>query len=170
MRRLATVLAITAAMAGVPGQAREYYVGGPVHVHDMEIVANYLVGITMEPMPKDMPHGSDVIHLEADVHATAENTHGYPDGAWIGYLTVDYTLEKVGTDWRATGTLRPMIAKDGPHYAENVKMNGEGQYRLTYHFLPPERNGFLRHTDEETGVPPWWQPFDQQFTFTYPQK
>ena len=63
-----------------------------------------------------------------------------------------------------------MTAKDGPHYAENVKMDGPGQYRLTYRFLPPEANGFLRHTDQETGVPAWWQPFDQQFVFTYPQK
>lgn len=169
MRRLAIAAAVAGA-AIVPTEAREYYVGGPVQVHDMEIVANYLVGITMEPMPKTMPHGSDVIHLEADVHATADNTHGYPDGAWIAYLTIDYTLEKVGTDWRATGTLRPMIAKDGPHYADNVAMDGPGRYRLTYRFRPPEANGFLRHTDEATGVPPWWQPFDQQFTFDYPQK
>ena len=168
MRRLA--IAAAAAAAAMSAQAREYYVGGPVQVHDMEIVANYLVGITMEPMPGTMPHGSDVIHLEADVHATADNTHGYPDGAWIAYLTIDYTLEKVGTDWRATGTLRPMIAKDGPHYADNVAMDGPGRYRLTYRFQPPEANGFLRHTDEATGIPPWWQPFDQQFTFVYPQK
>ena len=29
--------------------AREYFVGGPVHVQDMEIVANYLVGVQMAP-------------------------------------------------------------------------------------------------------------------------
>ena len=45
-----------AAYCAVSGNAlaREYFVGGPVHQHDMEIVANYLVGIEMAPMRPDM--------------------------------------------------------------------------------------------------------------------
>jgi uncharacterized protein involved in high-affinity Fe2+ transport len=62
-----------------------------------------------------MVHGPDVIHLEADVHATADNVYGYPDGAWIAYLTIAYALEKQGSDWKASGVLKPMTAKDGPH-------------------------------------------------------
>jgi periplasmic iron binding protein len=135
---LATAAAAIVILAPVAG-AREYFVGGPVHKNDMEIVANYLVGVEMAPMTPNMPHGSDVIHLEADVHATADNVYGYPDGAWIAYLTISYTLEKQGSNWSASGTLKPMTAKDGPHYAE-------------------------------TGVPAWWQPFSETFTFTYPQK
>jgi uncharacterized protein involved in high-affinity Fe2+ transport len=150
--------------------AREYFVGGPVHQHDLEIVANYLVGIEMAPAMPHMPTGPDVIHLEADVHATADNVYGYPDGAWVPYLTVNYTLEKVGTNWKAEGVLHPMEAKDGPHYADNIKMDGPGKYKVTYKFSPPEANGFYRHTDKETGVPAWWTPFSQEFTFTYPQK
>jgi uncharacterized protein involved in high-affinity Fe2+ transport len=154
-----------------PAAAKEYFVGGPVHQHDMEIVANYLVGIEMAPMtPGMLMAGPEVIHLEADVHATADNVYGYPDGAWVPYLTIAYTLEKLGTDWKASGTLRPMTAKDGPHYAENVKMNGPGQYKVTYRFTPPEANGFYHHTDQETGVRDWWSPFSQEFTFDYPQK
>lgn len=161
----ATVILLTPA-AG----AREYFVGGPVQKNDMEIVANYLVGIEMAPMQPNMPHGSDVIHLEADVHATADNIYGYPDGAWVAYLAIAYTLEKQGSDWKVSGTLKPMIAKDGPHYADNVKMDGSGTYKVTYQFTAPEANGFFRHTDKETGVPSWWQPFSETFTFTYPQK
>jgi periplasmic iron binding protein len=151
-------------------EAREYYVGGPVHQHDMEIVANYLVGIEMAPMTANMVHGPDVIHLEADVHATADNVYGFPDGAWMAYLTIHYKLEKTGSSWTSEGVLLPMTAKDGPHYANNVKMDGPGEYKLTYRFEPPESNGFLHHTDEETGVPDWWKPFTQEFTFKYPQK
>ena len=150
--------------------AREYFVGGPVHKNDMEIVANYLIGVEMAPMQPGMAHGEDVIHLEADVHATADNVYGYPDGGWIPYLTVAYTLRKQRSDWKTSGTLKPMTAKDGPHYADNVKMQGPGTYELTYTFDPPERNGFSRHVDRETGVPDWWQPFSETFTFTYPQK
>jgi uncharacterized protein involved in high-affinity Fe2+ transport len=172
MKRLVSTLALALALSA-PAAAREYYVGGPVHVNDMEIVANYLVGVTMTGAPGHQHHtaaGPDVIHLEADVHATADNAHGYQDAAWIPYLTVEYTVEKTGSPWRASGTLVPMIAKDGPHYADNVKMDGPGEYKVTYRFSPPEVNGFLRHTDEETGVPAWWAPFAQDFTFKYPQQ
>ncbi len=160
-------LAATAFAA--PGVAREFYVGGPDHKHDMEIVANYLVGIEMAPMAANMMHGSDVIHVEADVHATADNVYGYPDGAWVPYLTIHYTLEKTGSPWKSSGMLKPMTAKDGPHYAENVHMDGPGEYKLTYRFEPPVRNGFFRHTDKETGVPEWWAPFEETFVFKYPQ-
>ncbi len=162
----AGILALLPAAAG----AREFFIGGPVHKNDMEIVANYLLGVEMAPMTPDMAHGADVIHLEADVHATADNIYGYPDGAWIAYLTVSYTLEQQGTAWKTSGTLKPMTAKDGPHYADNVKMNGPGTYKLTYTFTPPEANGFFRHTDPATGVPAWWPPFAETFTFTDPQK
>jgi uncharacterized protein involved in high-affinity Fe2+ transport len=37
-------------------------------------------------------------------------------------------------------------------------------------FTSPEANGFMRHVDKETGVPAWWSPFSQAFTFAYPQK
>jgi len=163
-------LAFLAATAfAAPADAREFYVGGPVHKHDMEIVANYLVGIEMAPMTANMVHGGDVIHIEADVHATADNVYGYPDGAWVPYLTIHYTLEKMDSPWKASGVLKPMTAKDGPHYAENVAMDGPGEYKLTYRFEPPERNGFFRHIDKETGVPEWWAPFEETFAFKYPQ-
>jgi periplasmic iron binding protein len=167
MMRFAVMAA--ALLASTPVSAREYFVGGPVHEHDMEIVANYLVGVEMAPMTPGMAMGADVIHLEADVHATADNIYGYPDGAWVGYLGIGYTIEKAGTGWKAVGTLHPMQAKDGPHYADNVKMNGPGTYKVTYAFTAPEAAGFLRHTDKETGVPGWWPSFSRTFTFTYPQ-
>jgi hypothetical protein len=171
MKRRAAAFALPALLTfAASAQAREYPIGGPVHKYDMEIAANYLVGVTMAPMPPDMPMGPDAIHLETDVHATADNLYGFPDQAWIPYLTIDYTLEKIGTPWRASGRMLAMTAKDGPHYANNVKMDGSGQYRVTFRYEPPETNGFLRHTDQETGVPAWWQPFSESFTFSYPQK
>ncbi len=168
MNRLCCVLAMGLLASG-QARAKEFFVGGPVHQNDMEIVANYLVGIEMSPMLPGMVRGPDTIHLEADVHATADNAYGYPDGAWVAYLTIGYTLKKAGTDWQATGTLRPMQARDGSHYADNVKMDGPGKYTLTYRFSPPDSAGFLRHVDKQTGVPAWWQPFTEDFSFSYPQ-
>ncbi|HZC17150.1 MAG TPA: iron transporter [Caulobacteraceae bacterium] len=166
---LASAAMVTA--AAQPAAAREYFVGGPVHIQDMEIVANYLVGVQMAPMTKSMVmSGPNVIHLEADVHATADNKYGYPDGAWVGYLTIQYLVQKLGANWHAAGTLKPMTAKDGPHYADNIQMAGPGKYKVTYRFISPESNGFYHHIDKETGVPSWWAPFSTAFVFDYPKK
>jgi uncharacterized protein involved in high-affinity Fe2+ transport len=104
------------------------------------------------------------------VHATANETHGFAEDAWIPYLTIRYTLTKQGTSWKATGKLLPMTAGDGPHYANNLKMDGPGTYHLTYVIEPPSSNGFLRHVDKATGVPDWWKSITADWTFTYPSK
>jgi uncharacterized protein involved in high-affinity Fe2+ transport len=170
MIRAIPALAAASLLASLhPAAAKEYFVGGPVHQQGMEIVADYLLGVTLAPMPKDMPTGADVIHLETDVHALADNPYGFKEGDWIGYLTIRYTLSKTGTDWHTQGTLRPMQANDGPLYASNVRMDGPGQYKLTLRFTPPDAAGLVRHTDKETGVPAWWVPFSQDFSFAYPQ-
>ena len=170
MKFLLGIAAAAALVVAHGAAAKEFLIGGQMHERDMQIFANYLTGQEMTPMPPNMPMGADVIHLEADIHATGFSVHGYPDGGWIPYLRVQYTLEKRGTNWKATGELRPMIAKDGPHYGYNVKMDGPGDYQLVYHISPPEVNGFLRHTDKWTGVPDWWKPYSVEFQFAYPQE
>ena len=35
---------------------------------------------------------TNVIHLEADVHATADHANGFPDGAWSAYVTVELPI------------------------------------------------------------------------------
>lgn len=59
-----------------------------------------------------------------------------------------------------------MVAKDGPHYGENVKMMGPGKYRLTLTVAPPDAH-FGRHVDKETGVAPWFKTFAVEYEFTY---
>ena len=61
----------------------------------------------------------------------------------------------------------PMVASDGPHYGENIQLDGPGKYRVRYHIVPPPFNGFYRHTDKETGVGEWWAPFDLAWDFIY---
>jgi periplasmic iron binding protein len=148
--------------------AAEFYVGEPITKNGMQIVPNYLVGIEMEPMPKGVAMGADAVHLEVDVHATKDEAHGFGEDAWIPYLTITYTIEKVGSNFKKTGQLVPMTAGDGPHYANNIEMDGPGQYHLTYQFEPPSKAGFIRHIDKATGVPAWWEPFAVDWTFTYP--
>ena len=150
--------------------AKEYFIGRQMHERDIQIFANYLIGADPAPLPPNTPTGPDVIHLEADIHATGYNRHGFADGAWIPYLKVQYTLEKRDSGWKASGELRAMTAQDGPHYGNNVRMDGPGTYDLVYRISPPDVNGFLRHTDPPTGVPEWWKPFSVEFEFTYPKE
>lgn len=157
-------------MAAGAAQAKEYYIGGPDYQDSMEIVTSYLLGIEMDPMPSDMPMGLDTIHLEVDLHATANNPWGYEDQFWIPYVTITYVLTKEGTGWSHSGKLLPMSADDGPHYADSLAMDGPGKYLVTYGFEPPSVNGYYRHTDAATGIPSWWKPFTETFSFTYPVK
>lgn len=43
-----------------------------------------------------------------------------------------------------------------------------GPDALTLLLRPPELTGFGRHTDRETGVPPWWEPCGLSWIFRYP--
>jgi uncharacterized protein involved in high-affinity Fe2+ transport len=46
----------------------------------------------------------------------------------------------------------PMSASDGPHYGANVKIGPAGTYKVTFTIENPETQGYLLHTDAETGV------------------
>lgn len=170
--KIAAALGIAVGLGLLPAyaSAQEFYIGEPVERDGMQIVPNYLVGIQMDRMPPGMDMGANTIHLEADVHATKTEKHGFPEDAWIPYLTIRYTLTKDGSKFKKTGKLAPMTAGDGPHYANNVAMAGPGTYQLTYEILPPSSNGFIRHVDKATGVPDWWKPITLHWTFTYPSK
>jgi len=137
-------------------------IGAAIEKNGLKIEPHYLTGIEMGGMLMDE------VHLEADVHATKGEPHGFPEGAWIPYLTIKYTLTKDGTSSKATGTLAAMIAKLGPHYAADVQMSGPGNYQLTYEISLPSPQAMKPHTDPDIGVPPWWKPFSLHWTFNYP--
>ncbi len=172
IRQIAYAAALVGAVAAWSSvaDAGEFYIGEPVVQDDMQIVPNYLVGIEMDHMPPGARMGKNSIHLEVDVHATKDEKHGFPEDAWIPYLTIHYTVTKDGSHFKKAGTLAPMTAADGPHYANNLDMAGPGTYQLTYTILPPSSNGFIRHVDKATGVPDWWKPITLHWTFNYPSK
>lgn len=163
-----TTLAAGLALLSTTGMlnAADFPIGDPVVKNGMEIAAVYIQPTKMEPMLPGMMTMTD-IHLEADISATKNNPNGWAEGSWVPYLQISYHIRKVGSDWSTLGALMPMIASDGPHYAENIKLDGPGKYQLSYHIVPPPINGFYRHTDKETGVGKWWTPFDLNWEFTY---
>ncbi len=111
--------------------------------------------------------GDDVIHMEADVKATAENPNGFAKNEFIPYLKIAYTIEPADGGPRLSGDLMPMIASDGLHYGASVSLPKAGMYRLTYDILPPSAGGLGRHSDPATGVAPWWPPFQATYDWDY---
>jgi len=161
-------IALAAALACAPAFALETPIGKPQHQAGMEIAAVYLQPVPMEPAGMMRAVADSDIHLEADIHAQSDNANGFPDGAWMPYLGVKYEITKQGSTQKLTGELMPMVANDGPHYGDNVKLMGPGKYKLKLTVEPPgTTNHFGRHTDKETGVGPWFKPFSVEYEFTY---
>jgi periplasmic iron binding protein len=159
-------LALGLAQAAV---AKEYPIGKPQKKGGMEVAAVYLQPIEMDP-PGMMAAAADSdVHLEADIKATKDNKNGFANGDWVPYLVIDYEVTKDGAPV-TKGTFMPMVANDGPHYGENVKLAGAGKYTLKLHVAPPSANQhahFGRHVDKETGVDPWFEAFDLSYDFAY---
>lgn len=163
LKKAITVAGLT--LLSTAAHAGEQSMGDPFEKNGMEIGGVYLQAVKMAPSMPNMGQGE--VHIEADISALKGANSGFGEGDWIPYLTVTYKVEKLGSDWSSFGTFRPMVASDGPHYGENITMDGIGKYRATYVISPPPRAGFMRHTDKETGVGKWWEPFIVSWDFTF---
>ena len=149
-----------------PPPPNENLIGDPVEKNHMLVQAVWLPPIHMAGMGPDL--ASDVIHLEADIHATEGNPQGFGKDEFIPYLKVDYAITPAaGGPPVQQGTMVPMVARDGLHYGASVRMAQAGRYRLTY-TIPPPSAELGRHDDPATGVAPWWQTFTVAFDWDYP--
>ncbi len=163
-------LIVAAAMAATAASAAEYPIGKQKIEGGMEIGAVYLQPITMDPEGMMRKASDSDIHLEADVHAVKKNPTGFAEGDWMPYLQVKYELTKAGSNYKQSGDLMPMVADDGPHYGDNVKLGGPGKYHLKLMVNPPMQTGhmaFGRHVDKETGVGPWFTPITIEYDFPF---
>jgi periplasmic iron binding protein len=163
-----------APQAAAPGSVkpegfREYPIGDQVEANQMRIAAVWLPPIMMDGAGGAMD--SDLIHLEADIHATEGNPNGFAKDEFVPYLKIGYTITPEGSDKPLhKGELMPMVAVDGLHYGASVAMPKAGAYRLVYRIEPepPSSGGLGRHSDPVSGVAPWWKPFEASFEWEYP--
>lgn len=143
----------------------------------------YLQPINMAPTGMMRARDKSDIHLEIDIHAKANlKSRGFAPGDWLPNAQVTYTLQKVGSNTPiACGTdkatnkpittckLMAMVASDGAHYGDNVKLDGPGFYVATFdaHTNPME---FGWHTDTDSKVLGTeyvdWK-FKQSYVFKY---
>ncbi|RCL03206.1 MAG: hypothetical protein JSC189_000350 [Candidatus Tokpelaia sp. JSC189] len=162
------IISFLLVLCASPTLALEYPIGKPQLCSGMEIAAVYLQPVEMEPAGMMRPAAQSDIHLEADIHATEDNKNGFQEGSWMPYLQIAYELTKQGSSEPLKGILHPMVANDGPHYGDNIKMLGVGKYHLKFTVQPPsEKSMFGRHVDKETGVESWFTQCISEYDFVY---
>ena len=139
------------AAAAAPGEEAgftEYPIFEDEEVGFLNVSAVYF-----QPVPMSGGNG-DIsaydIHLEADISALA-NDLGFGVGDWVPYLTVDYKVTGSDGNVAAEGTFMEMSASDGPHYGANIALPNADTYTVDITIHSPEENGYLLHTDAETG-------------------
>ena len=133
---------------------------GQVNKNGMEINAVYMPhSVKVEPVEHGGKEGN--IHLEADIHATEDNTFGFHKGEWIPYLTIKYGIRNIDTNKMVEeGQLYQMVAGD-PHYASNVYIPESGNYELTYEISAPD---LARHAENVKG---FYDPMTFKWKFEY---
>ncbi|WP_206485994.1 iron transporter [Thalassotalea sp. G2M2-11] len=145
-------------------EIRGMYIQPVLMSEEMDMSAmKHEMPMNMDEMEHEIPEGAD-IHLELRVSATDDNPYNFKSGAWIPYLKVDYRIEKEGDSWFSSGRLMPMVANDGPHYGNNVKLNGIGKYSIKYRVTAPD---LMLHMDKETAPKKWFKPFIVSWELTY---
>jgi len=152
IKKIAVVATLIAGAMGV-AQAAEYPIGKPQIQNGMEVSAVYLQPIKMEPEGMMRKAEESDVHLEADIRAVAKNPNGFAEGDWMPYLVIKFEVTKAGSTKVIKGDMMPMVANDGPHYGDNVKLDGPGKYKLKLTISPPSANAhshFGRHIDKET--------------------
>ena len=154
---LAMILAAAMVVCGAVAMAEEAGfeetpIGEEQDVSVLHVAAVYFQPVPMEPAGEFLAVEDSAFHLEGDIHYN-ENDLGFGVGDWASYMTVDYTITSQTTGAvAAEGTFMVMNANDGPHYGANIAPIPADTYTLTFTCHSPAENGFLVHTDDETGV------------------
>lgn len=172
-KKLAILVLAGASLAAAPSvmaaEFEEFPIGPEKVVGPLEIGAVYFQPVDMEPLGMGgLPAAKADMHLEADIKAAKDNQLGYEAGSFVPYLTVKYEITKEGGK-TIKGTFMPMSASDGPHYGNNVKLDGPGKYKVTFIIDNPEKQGYLLHVDKATGVTGhfWKKPIEVSWDFNY---
>jgi len=118
----------------------------------LSVGAVYLQPISMAPAGMMQPWNQSDIHLEMDIHAKQNlKSRGFAPGDWLPNVEVNYTIQKIGNPKLliSNGKLMPMVASDGAHYGDNVKLAGPGFYIVTFDAHTAPHFGWHVDTDSK---------------------
>ncbi len=133
----------------------------------IEVAAVYFQAIDMEHGTMAMPPASESdMHFEIDIKTTDKAKEiGFEADQFLPYLKITPKLTEKNTGKVVElGTLMPMIASDGPHYGNNIKLE-PGLYTVELTIQSPA-DDFMLHTGKDTsGVQGrfWTEPLKVTF-------
>ncbi len=140
---------------------------GPQTSGPLEVDLVYFQAVDMEHGSMSMPPASESdMHFEIDVKTTDEAKEwGYEADQFLPYLDPKVEIKDVNTgEVIDPGTMMPMIASDGPHYGNNIKLK-PGKYDVTITIASPA-DEFMLHTGKDSsGVKGrfWTEPLKFEF-------
>jgi uncharacterized protein involved in high-affinity Fe2+ transport len=171
---LCAFVGAASAAAPAPGEAtagfEEFPLGDEQVVGPLQIAGVYFQPVDMEPAGLGgLPAAQADMHLEADISAVEGNNLGYGVGDFVPYLTVKYLIKKKDSGKVIEGNFMPMSASDGPHYGNNIKLDGPGGSTITFSVDNPEKQSYLLHVDKKTGVTGrfWKEPIAVSWNFKW---
>ncbi|MDR2355861.1 MAG: iron transporter [Clostridiales Family XIII bacterium] len=147
----------------------EFPIGDDIELGPLNVAGVYFQPVDMEPAGNSLPASESDFHIEADISAL-ENDLGYGVGSFVPNLTVTYEITDADGNVASEGAFMPMSASDGPHYGANVSLGGKaGTYNVKFIIENPEAQGYLLHTDKETGVEGrfWTEPLVAEWEFDF---
>lgn len=133
----------------------------------LKIDVVYFQAIDMEKGTSMMPPAAESdMHFEVDVETTDEaKDFGYKPGDFLPYLNINATMTNTDTGEKIEqGAMMPMIAADGPHYGNNIKLPA-GNYDVTLTVASPG-DKFMLHTGKDSSAVPghfWTEPLVFEF-------
>jgi uncharacterized protein involved in high-affinity Fe2+ transport len=159
-------IATSTSMGGM--NMTEYPIGQAQKFTIVQVAALYSKPADMEPSGMGLSAANADVHLEANVTALQGNKLGFPVGAWIPYLTIDYQITAPGGKV-SKGSFMPMTSAHGQHYGANVKLGSAGTYKIAYTVHSPTDNGLMVHVDPTNGVTGsfWDAPLVASWDFNY---
>jgi uncharacterized protein involved in high-affinity Fe2+ transport len=151
------------------GGFEEYPIGDDLVLGPLNVAGVYFQPVDMEPAGSSLSAAQSDMHIEADISAAEGNELGYGVGDFVPNLTVTYEIEDSNNKIVSEGAFMPMSASDGPHYGANVKIGPAGTYHVKFIIESPEAQGYLLHTDAETGVEGkfWTTPLVAEWDFDW---
>jgi uncharacterized protein involved in high-affinity Fe2+ transport len=151
------------------GGFEEYPIGDDLVLGPLNVAGVYFQPVDMEPAGNSLPAAQSDMHIEADISAAEGNDLGYGVGDFVPNLTVNYEIEDSTGKLVQEGAFMPMSASDGPHYGANVRIGPAGTYTVRFIIESPEAQGYLLHTDAETGVEGsfWTTPYVAEWEFDW---
>ncbi|MDR1185566.1 MAG: iron transporter [Coriobacteriales bacterium] len=151
------------------GGFEEYPIGDDQVLGPLNVAGVYFQPVDMEPAGNSLPAAQSDMHIEADISAAEGNDLGYGVGDFVPNLTVNYEIEDSSGAIVTEGAFMPMSASDGPHYGANIAIGPAGTYTVRFIIESPEEQGYLLHTDNETGVEGrfWTTPLVAEWEFDW---